>query len=162
MKANEERRIKISFPFSLYFQQLVCPNTYVKSLNPFSFWRRYRNRYLETCWEINLVRYLERCLKIEWQPVQQEREQDIELIRSFTKTGVYRGLPWKKTPQNTILIAQPSFELKYRGVTYRISGIMAINGNKLPIKPSQVSRDSLPITPSYNQNNNSETSSKML
>lgn len=139
MKTQEEQQIKLRFPFSLYFQQLFCPDAYVKFINPFGFWRRYRIKHLETCWDINIVRYLEQCHQIEWQLVRSHL--DNKPNKNPIQTGIYRGLPWKKTPQNTILISQPSFELKYRGVTYITSGIVAVNNNKVETKTSQVTLD---------------------
>lgn len=85
MKAKKERKTKISFPLGLYFQQLIYPNTYVRTIDPFTFWHRYKIKHLETCWEINLVSYLERCRKLEWQPSLQQQERDIELFIGFSK-----------------------------------------------------------------------------
>ncbi len=160
MTIRGAQKIKVNFPINQYLQQLFCSDTYVKFINPFSFWRRYRINHLDNCWAINIVEYLERCRKIEWQPVRQH--QDNEPIKNFIATGRYRSVPWEKTQQNTILIAQPILELKYRGVTYRTSGIVAVNANKVEIKPSLVTLDSSEkLFPSSNNSNNSETSSNL-
>ncbi len=162
MTIREEQKIKVKFPISQYLQQLFCPDTYVKFINPFNFRRRYRINHLETCWEIDIVQHLERCRQIEWQPAQQRtaslrgasllrspRSAEAKLrsqlhtkpIKNLTEIATYGGLPWEKTPQNTILISQPSMKLKYRGVTYRTSNIVAVNTNKIEIKPSVVTLD---------------------
>ena len=164
MTIRGEQKIKVNFPISQYFQQLFCPDTYVKFINPFSFWRRYRINHLDNCWAINIVQYLERCRKVKWQPARPQQDNE-EPIKNFTATGTYRSVPWEKTHQNTILIAliaQPIVELKYRGVTYRTSGIVAVNANKVEIKPSLVTLDSSEkLSPSSNNSNNSETSSNL-
>jgi hypothetical protein len=123
--------IKLNFPFGLYFQQLFCPDIYVKFVNPFSFWRKYRIAHLETCWELNVARYLEGCYQLEWQPD----------IPQLLLTDTY---------QNTILISQPCLELKYRGVTYSISGISAIKISQTKTHPSQIILEQLAILPSCN------------
>ena len=159
MKTKEEQKIKIRFPLGLYFQQLFDPDTYVKFINPFRFWLRYRINHLETCWKLNTVQYLERCRQIESQL--EQPQQNNEAIKNFIQTGTYRGVPWEKTLQNTILISQPSFELKYRGVTYRTHGIVAINANKVEPKPSQVTLDSSEKLSTPNNSHNSDTSSNI-
>ncbi|MDJ0569853.1 MAG: hypothetical protein QNJ53_12500 [Pleurocapsa sp. MO_192.B19] len=66
MTTTEKRPTKISFPFGLYLRQLFSADTYVRFINPFSFWRRYRINHLETCGELDTVEYLERCHQIKW------------------------------------------------------------------------------------------------
>ncbi len=156
MTIREEKKIKVNFPISQYFQQLFDPDLYVKFINPFNFWRRYRINHLENCWAINIVQYLERCRQIEWQPGRSRSDllrsprsasaslrsqRDTEPIKNFTEIGTYRSVPWEKTPKNTIFISQPSMKLKYRGVTYRTSNIVAVNTNKIEIKPGLVTLD---------------------
>ena len=164
MKTKEEQKIKISFPLGLYLQQLFCPDIYVKFINPFKFWRRYRINHLEACWEINTVRYLERCRKIEWQPARQQ--QNNKPIKNFTEIDTYRCF-WENTPHNLILISQPSMKLKYRGVTYLTNRIVAVNASKVETQPSQVTLDgseidgSEKISTDSNNSNNSETSSNI-
>ena len=139
MTIREEQKIKVNFPINQYLQQLFAPNLYVKFINPFNFWRRYRIDHLEKCWAIDMVQYLERCRQIEWQLGR--LPQDIEPIKNFIEIRTYGCVPWEKTPRNTILISQPSMKLKYRGVTYRTSNIVAVNTNKIEIKPSVVTLD---------------------
>ena len=141
MKTRVGQKIKIRFPLNLYFQQLVGHDTDVKRINPFSFWRKYRMNYLETCWAINVVQYLECCLQIECQPV--HFQQDNKFCTKSSQTITYRGVCWQKTFENKILVAQPSFELKYRGVTYRTRGIVAINANQAAIKSGLVISNNL-------------------
>ncbi|GAB4532785.1 MAG: hypothetical protein Tsb0014_17580 [Pleurocapsa sp.] len=139
MTIKEEQKIKVNFPISQYFQQLFSPDLYVKFINPFRFWRRYRINHLENCWAIDTVQYLECCRQIEWQPT--IAQQDNEPIEKITEIAIYRGVLWENTPQNTILISQPSMKLKYRGVSYCTSNIVAINTNKIEIKPGSVTLD---------------------
>ena len=108
MTARERQKLKVNFPLKQYLQQLFVADTDLKFINPFSFWRRYRINHLETCWAINPVQHLERCYQIEWKPLPSQAE-----------TVMNSSLPWEKTIQNTLLISQSSFELKYHGVTYR-------------------------------------------
>lgn len=131
MTIKEEHQIKVNFPLSKYLQQLFSSDVYVRFINPFSFWRRYRIERLETCWEIDTVKNLERCRQVKWQPGRSRHHQ----TSIKTEIGSYRGVPWEKTPQNTILISQSSMKLKYRGVTYLSSNIVAINANKVKTKP---------------------------
>lgn len=139
MTIKEEQRIKVNFPLSKYFQQLFSPDIYVKFINPFSFWRRYRINHLETCWAIDIVQRLERCRQLDSLPTR--LPLDYASIKASGKIGTYRSVPWEKTARNTILINQPSFELKYRGITYRTNNIRAINTNKAKIKPGLVASD---------------------
>ena len=66
MTIKETGPTKISFPFSLYFKQLFAADPYVRYINPFSFWHRYKINHLETCRELDTVEYLERCLQLQW------------------------------------------------------------------------------------------------
>ena len=138
MQIKEAKKSKIRFPVGLYFQQLVSSDTYAKFVNPFSFWHKYKINHLETSWEFDIVQHLEYCHQTEWQ----------QSIENLLQTGTYRGIPWEKKPQDPILITQPSIELKYRGVTYRSFGIVAIDADKVKTKPGLVtSNNSTEITP---------------
>lgn len=137
MKAQAEPKTKISF-LGLYFRQLIDPHTYVRSFNPITFWHRYRIKYLESCWEIDLVRHLERCHKLAWQPEPVPKPPE-----SPTKSNIYQSLPWQHTPQHTIIIAQPRFELKYRGVTYLTNRNLAIASDRFANETSQTTTNSL-------------------
>ena len=108
MTTREGQKLKVNFPLKQYLQQLFASDTDLKFLNPFSFWRRYRINHLETCWAINPVQHLERCYQIEWKPLSLKAETVMDF-----------SFPGEKTIQNTLIISQPSFELKYHGVTYR-------------------------------------------
>jgi hypothetical protein len=155
MKANEPKNIKISFPFSLYFQQLCAPDVYVKYFNPWQFWRRYRIIYLETCWELNLVQYLERCLKLKCQPVFKQQED-------LPQTLKYRGLPGKKNPNKVILISPPRVELKYRGVTYHATRITAVDLNQIKSDSNQVEFNIWQQTATnFSSNNHNQTSNNI-
>ena len=161
MKIKEAKKSKIRFPVGLYFQQLVFRDTYVKFINPFSFWHKYKINHLETSWEFDIVQHLEHCHQTEWQSI--HSQQDLESLRENSlRTGIYRGIPWEKKPQNTILISQPSIELKYRGVTYRTPGIVAIDANKVALEPGLVNlNNSTKITSESNNSNIPKTSSNI-
>ena len=134
MNSPEKRTIKIKFPWGLYFQQLFSTDIYVKFINPFDFWRRYRIDHLENCRAINIVQRLEYCLQIEWQPTQSDKK----LLKNLSKINSYQGLIWEKKPQNTILMTQPSLKLQYRGVTYFTGSMVGINANQLAINRSSI------------------------
>ncbi|WP_036477864.1 DUF4278 domain-containing protein [Myxosarcina sp. GI1] len=133
MKLQATKKHDISFPFKLYWRQLFSSHQYVKFIDPFSFWHRYKIDHLETCWELNPVLFLERCYRLDCQP----KRQVTVPTSNFTTRGMYRGVPWEKTPQNTVLISQPSWQLKYRGVTYHVNGIFKLNTNKITSDSSQ-------------------------
>lgn len=156
MKTLEQHNIKLNFPFRLYWQQLFCPDTYVKFINPFSFWRRYQMNHLDACWEINLVHYLERCHKIEWQPTPLKKNP--EPIKNYSKIQASQGLPWEKTPQNTIFVSQPSITLKYRGVTYFTSSVIVLNTHKIETTPTLVTLYNTTKSSPSDKSNNSKTS----
>lgn len=67
MNIGEKGAIKIGFPFGLYLKQLFSADTYVRYINPFNFWRRYRIDHLETCRELSTVKHLESCHKLDCQ-----------------------------------------------------------------------------------------------
>ena len=132
MKTKEKQPIKLHFPFDLYFQQLFARDTYVKFINPFSFWRRYRINHLETCWEIKTFQRLASFHQIALPP--DCSPPNDRPIQNSTQAGIYRGVPWQKTPQQKILVAQPGIKLTYRGITYSKSRIVAINANQVEVK----------------------------
>ena len=157
MKTKTEQKIKLSFPLYLYLQQLFTPNLYVKFINPFSFWYQYRINHLETCWEFNTVLYLETCLKIDGQIKKNQHNQS---LNNLNVVGIYRGLLWEKNSKNTLLIAQPSLKLKYRGVTYHINQIAGIDDQQLQTKSKPITSDgSDKIIPKSNNSYTSQSDS---
>lgn len=64
MKTQAERKTNLSFPVGLYFRQFFASDRAVKFINPFSFWHQYKIDYLETCWQFDPIRFLERCRQI--------------------------------------------------------------------------------------------------
>lgn len=160
MNIRHETKIKFDFPLGLYFQQLFDANAYVKFFNPYNFWRSYRIQHLETCWEFNTVKYLEDCYQIEWKP---EKSATIKPVEISTKTDSYKILPWEKTPRNTILMVQPPMELKYRGITYTTSRIVAVDVNHIKGDRHRTESSSLSKFPDrFNHNDNSEASNNIL
>ena len=119
---REKYPIKIGFPFDLYLKQLFFTDAYVRYINPFSFWHRYKLDRLETCYELNTVQYLERCHQLDWQlaiPTKTESDRYIDPVNSLIQ----------QAKLNTICISQPLIELKYRGVSYYTRDILNININ---------------------------------
>ncbi len=78
MKTKEKQKIKIGFPFKLYFKQLFCPDLYVRLINPFRFWHRYKLDRLEACWDFNIIQYLERCKKFKLQSDKQKKRAQLD------------------------------------------------------------------------------------
>ncbi|MBE9048431.1 hypothetical protein IQ255_29290 [Pleurocapsales cyanobacterium LEGE 10410] len=120
MTIREQRAIKISFPWNLYFKQLFATDNYVKFFNPFNFWRKYRTNHLEACREFEPVEHLERCYEIEGQ---------VKIANYKTNnntTDTHNTLPWNRISNNQILVVQPSIKLKYRGVEYQKTQIVGI------------------------------------
>ena len=87
MTIREKQRPKVNFPVIKYFQQLFASESYVKFINPFRFWRRYRINHLEACFSINLVQYLERCYQLEYLPVQPQVNPDF--LKNLSKIPIY-------------------------------------------------------------------------
>ena len=138
MCTGRKRLTKISFPFSLYSKQLFSTDPYVKFINPFSFWRRYRINHLETCRELDTVQYLESCRKLDSQ------------VAKLTKIGLYRDYTdtsenslFKQAESNTIYISQPRIKLKYRGITYYTKDTLNTDINVTKIDLGVVTSNSL-------------------
>lgn len=144
MNKRQTRAIKISFPFGLYFEQLFSNDTYVKFINPFSFWRKYRIEHLESCRELNTVRYLENCHQLEWQP--------LKLLNS----GISNSSQKSTDTSNVIFVFEPDIKLKYRGVTYRTKKIVSVNINSLRTDSGALKPNNHQQSTNYNQTNISE------
>lgn len=148
MKVREEGKISIKFPIQKYFNQIFSNSAYVTIINPFKFWRRYRIEHLESCYQYNLVRFLECCRRKECQPDKPNQENN-----SICSVK-YRNLPFNQQNQNVILISQPNFELKYRGVSYRSNSIYMSNQTGIEIKhkhQSSTQPEILPVDSSSNR-----------
>lgn len=139
MTTINKRATKISFPFGLYFKQLFATDTYVKFINPFNFWRKYKINHLETCREFNLVKYLERCYRREWRS---PKLSNFKINKNSTAISTYNHFLFKPAP-NTTLIFQPSTKLKYRGVTYYTKETLIVNINNVQLDPGLVEPNSL-------------------
>lgn len=118
MNREEKQPIKISFPLALYFQQLFAANTYVRYINPFSFWRKYKIDHLEICRQLNTVEYLEHCYRLK---SRSPRLPNANKYSEYIDSWVF--IPYRQTDSNTLYISQPIVLLKYRGVTYCIKDI---------------------------------------
>lgn len=169
MKTKEKQKIKIGFPFKLYFKQLFCPDLYVRLINPFRFWHRYKLDRLEACWDFNTIQHLERCKKLKLQPDKQQKcarslenlqKRDIKpqqedslksslcqenrldpnSIALLTQIDGDRELSRENISQQTILITRPSIKLKYRGVSYT-KHIVAVNLKTINPKSSFATTD---------------------
>jgi hypothetical protein len=132
MNTQEARQIKVNFPFSLYFKQLFAQDTYVRFINPFSFWRRHRIEYLETCCELNTVQYLENCYNLKWQS---STSIDYRNNQSFKEISSSSQVPPQQISLHKIIIVIPSVELEYRGVAYRPQETLNININNVEFVP---------------------------
>ncbi|MEM7759210.1 MAG: hypothetical protein AAF298_13955 [Cyanobacteria bacterium P01_A01_bin.40] len=113
MSTGEKRQIKIGFPFNLYLKQLFSTDSYVRDINPFSFWRRYRINHLETCHELNTVQYLERCFQLDWRSVKPTKNS-----LALKKIDTSGNNLIKQERLKKVYISRPQIELKYRGVSY--------------------------------------------
>ncbi len=133
MTIKEQRLTKISFPFSLYFKQLFAADTYVRFINPFSFWRRYRINHLESCRELDTVEYLERCLQIKWRSPKLLNSRD---TRNFLARSALTDLTEQEIVPHKIFIFRPSIKLKYRGTTYHTKQVLIMNINNSKITPN--------------------------
>lgn len=155
MTTKETRENKISFPFDLYFKQLFSTDSYVRFINPFSFWRRYKIEHLESCREFSTVQYLERCHQIEWQWSKLLAPQK---NKRCPKLPSSEYLSLKQETRNTMFIIRPSIKLKYRGVTYHTPEIIGININNLKIDPSSVEVNDIQQPSNSNNTNTPEIS----
>ncbi len=147
MNTEEKRLIKFSFPFSQYFRQLFSADTYVRFINPFSFWRRYRIDHLETCRELDTVQYLESCYQAEWRSRKthsRRRSAKVSSIgnnRDDRDTITNNLLDQRKL--NTVYISQPRIKLTYRGVSYYTQDVLRMNIKIIEVDPSTVQPNNL-------------------
>ncbi len=154
MNIEEKRLVKISFPFGQYFQQLFAADTYVRFINPFSFWRRYKIEHLETCRELNTVQYFENCHQLDWQS---SRATNIRINGDYT--GTLNDILTKQSELNRIYISQPSIKLEYRGVSYYAKDVLSMNISVVQIDPSLVKIDSFKQSVNPNNTSTPKTSS---
>ena len=137
--------IKINFPWNLYFEQLFAADTYVRFINPFNFWHKYRIEHLETCGELDPVKDLERSYRLERQRKILNRQKQ----RSSKGTGLDLSHLREQTTSKTIFVIQPDVKLKYRGVEYhrcKIAGMRIYLGVEAKSTESSESRDRAFIT----------------
>jgi hypothetical protein len=132
MNTKKARQIKVNFPFSLYFKQLFAQDTYVRFINPFSFWRRHRIKYLETCCELNTVQYLENCYNLEWQS---SKSIGYRNNVSFKEISSFSQVSAQQISLHKIIIVIPNVELEYRGVAYHPKETLNININNVEFVP---------------------------
>jgi len=133
MNTGEKRAVKIGFPFGLYFRQLFFADTYVRYINPFSFWHRYKINHLETCRELNTVRYLENCHRLNWESVKSPK---VTLNPDYGDS--MENSLVKQAELNTIYISQPCIKLKYRGISYYSKKAYYVDIKIVEIDPSAV------------------------
>lgn len=161
MNTEKKRLVRISFPFELYFKQLFSADTYVRFINPFSFWRRYRINHLEICSELNIVEHLEHSYRLKWQlPRLTNPKQSKDYTDSLDNSLL------KQTELNTIYISQPNIRLKYRGVSYYTRDVLSMNvkaiempATSFAIDPSLVKLHNFEQHSNSNNISTSETSS---
>jgi hypothetical protein len=143
MTTQQKTATKISFPFGLYLQQLFSADVYVRFINPFGFWRRYRINHLETCQELDTVEYLERCYHLKWRSPSYFDYLYHQTSYGDTQTSAHKHSLLAPTTPKIIFIVQPSIQLKYRGVTYNTTKILGVNINNAKIDPSLVKFNNL-------------------
>lgn len=146
MNTEEKRLIKMGFPFDLYLKQLFSADSYVRYINPFNFWHRYKINHLETCRDLNPVQHFERCHQLDWQPAKPTK---IWLVRDNQDTLTNSLI--QQAELNTIHVSQPVIKLKYRGVSYCITDVLSMNIQLVTIEPIVVKINSL--TDIANSNN---------
>ena len=151
MNTEEKRAVKIGFPFGLYFKQLFSADTYVRYVNPFSFWHRYKIDHLKACHELNTVKHLENCRQLDCQAIKHTNiGSDIDYTYASMDSLA------RQARSNTIYISQPRIELKYRGVSYFIRDISNIDVDVVEIDPRVVRSNSLKCTDNSNSPSTSE------
>lgn len=133
MNTKEKRAIRIGFPFGLYLRQLFSPDTYVRYINPFSFWHRYKIDCLKACYEIDTVEYLENCHRLNYQAV-----KHTSIGSNIDNANVSMDSLLRQTQSNTIYTSQPLIKLKYRGVSYYTKDISDVDIHFIGIDPSIV------------------------
>lgn len=136
MKKEDKQQIRLHFPLGFYLKQLFSNNTYVRYINPFSFWRRYKINHLETCHELNIVQYLEHCYQLNY-------------------TNIYANSSLKLAV-NIVIYPLPQIELKYRGVIYYTEDTISININLVEINSCLVESSSFQQASSFNDIGTSE------
>lgn len=132
MNTKEAIQIKVNFPFSLYFQQLFAQDTYVRFINPFSFWRRYRINFLETCCELNTVEHLESCYNLEWQS---SKSIGCRNNQSFEEISDSSQVTAQQISLHKIIVVIPRVELKYHGAACCKQETLSININNVEFVP---------------------------
>ncbi|MEL6580884.1 MAG: hypothetical protein AAFQ14_14135 [Cyanobacteria bacterium J06621_12] len=152
MNTRERRATKIGFPIGLYLRQLFSAHTYVRYINPFSFWYRYKIDHLKACYEIDTVEYLENCRRLDCQAV-----KHTSIGSNIDYADVSMGSLLQQTQLNTIYISQPLIKLRYRGVSYYTKDILNADIHVVAIDPSIVRLNSLRCA---NNLNNPSTSKK--
>ncbi|MEN9517542.1 MAG: hypothetical protein RLZZ381_130 [Cyanobacteriota bacterium] len=132
MDAKEARPIKVKFPFNLYFKQLFAQDTYVRFINPFGFWRRYRINHLETCCELNTVQYLESCYNLKRRSSKSIGDRNNQSLKDISPCG---QVPVQQISVHKIIVVIPSVELKYHGVADCTKETPSININNAEFVP---------------------------
>ena len=152
MNTVEKQAIKTGFPFGLYFKQLFSNDTYVRYINPFSFWRRYRTNHLETCYRLNIVQYFERCYQLD-----SRFAKPINIGSEQNSTNISTNHFTESAKLNTIYISQPRIELKYRGVSYYTKDLINIDIRVVEINSDIVKANNFRCTDNHH---NASTSKK--
>ncbi|MEM7592765.1 MAG: hypothetical protein AAF383_14800 [Cyanobacteria bacterium P01_A01_bin.83] len=136
--------IKFSFPWGLYFRQLFAADTYVRLINPFNFWYKYRIKHLEKCSELDLIGHLERCYQKKCIRAKTENFQ----VRLDPK--VYKNLADspKSSLYKQLFIVQSSENLKYRGIEYRKPKIVGIYFDRVTFD-SNLDKSHNPLTSDF-------------
>lgn len=124
--------IKFSFPWRLYFRQLFAAHTYVRFIDPFNFWRRYRIKHLEQCSELNPIEHLECCYQKKCPPRKTRNCKTQSNHRAYSEK-----LNSPEPIYKQIFIVQSSENFKYRGVEYQKPKIVGIYFDRIAINFNQ-------------------------
>lgn len=157
MATRPTKPTTISFPWNLYLRQLFSPDTYVKFINPFNFWRRYRIDHLETCRERDIIQHLERCYHKQARTPKSSRIPKDQQAKETDDLD--RLSPAQPSPQ-ILLVVRPKIKLKYRGVAYDFREVVGIQIANTAIDPKLVMEDSSASMTNLNKIDISEISNK--
>ncbi|NJK70299.1 MAG: DUF4278 domain-containing protein [Microcoleus sp. SU_5_3] len=76
-------------------------------------------------------------MQLQYRGVSYEKSNSIPETSTQEISGVYRGVPWRKQPQNQRIVPRAIVQLKYRGVEYSRIVCEAIDGglvkDKVPV-----------------------------
>ena len=157
MATRPTKPTTIGFPWNLYLRQLFSPDTYVKFINPFNFWRRYRIDHLETCHERDIIQHLERCYH---KPARTPKSSRTVKDQQTAETDDLGHLSSPQPSPQILLVARPKIKLKYRGVAYDFKEVVGMQIANAALDPQVTIDDKSASAINSNQIDVSEISNK--